>query len=357
MKTDSRHFIVSLVYGSLLLAFFLYLILAGPENLSGYKHQLVAIISSLLVGVFGVLLSGSINLGIESPFLESKLGKLAVKATGGVALFILTMLWWKSENPPIKVEEIKEFVKEDGDSTRTMIDGKAKDLEKVIVDDGSQTRDVIVSSSLSELEVMFPFAVRVEGNTDNTIMHLNGEPEIPITSYDNGFELMKLRWGDSFKYYFYKQGNSNPEENSKLSLQLSNGTTLPLSTVNGEHSIRIPGSNPTPITAVILNPDRISEASMKIMIYSSDRDLGREKFKQALLNTSLSDKVREIFMQISSDGVRLRSAPVNSPNTILRTLNQGAMVKVLETSGEFSKIRLPEGKEGWVDSKFIEKIH
>ncbi|MCH7412359.1 hypothetical protein MM213_02600 [Belliella sp. R4-6] len=356
MKTNSKLFNISLIYGSVLLVFFLYLILEGPDEMNSYKHGLIAIISSILVGVFGALFSGSINLGIESPFLNSKLGKFTIKATGGIALFVLTMIWWKSEHAPIQESKIMEAIEGDGEKTRDALYENTDSLKNAIFMDGDRTRDVVVSSSLAELEVLFPFAVRVERNSDNTIMHLNGENEVQVTSYDNNFEMMKLRYGDTFKYYIFSNSGNIIPPDSKLYLQLSNGLKLDLPIASDLQSVLIPGSNPNPITAKIINPNELSDVSMKIIVYSADKDMGREKFRQALLNTSLSEKVREIYKQISRNGVLLRRSPEIATDNILRSLNQGAIFKILEEKENFIKIRLPEGRDGWIDERYVEDI-
>src|SRR5437868_15546179 len=118
---------INLVYGSVLLLFFLGLIMFGPNELPQYKHSLIAIISSILVGIFGFFFTGEIGIRISSKLLENKIGKIALQATGGIALFVVSMIWWRSPLAPI--EKIQEsIIKEQQKSVDTTL----KDRKSVV---------------------------------------------------------------------------------------------------------------------------------------------------------------------------------------------------------------------------------
>ncbi len=335
------------------------MILFGPETLSDYKHNLVAITSSLLVGVFGFFLTGELGLKINTKLLDNKIGKIALQASGGVALFILTMIWWRSPMSPIeKVQDnIIEEQKKSTSKTINTIDSSTTHLNKAITQDGEKTRETVLDASIAELEGIFPLAVRIDRDVDGTIIHFNGEEQLPLISFDrgNGTDAMKLRWGDRLHYYLFFNDAGEEKNNGRLILKLSNGYNLPLELTSHENEIRIPGSNPNEITAKFYNPDRLAGFSAKITVYSSDRERGRELFKEALMNTALSSRARQIYKQLSRDGVRLREGPSNDAR-VLRTLKEGTYVKILKDTLDFMLIRLPEGRNGWVKSEFISKI-
>ncbi|NBB26974.1 SH3 domain-containing protein [Cellulophaga sp. BC115SP] len=358
MVKNNKNSIINIVYGSLLLLFFMGLIVFGPEKLSEYKHNLIAVISSLLVGIFGYFLTGEVGLKINSKFLENKVGKIAIQASGGVALFVLTMVWWRSPLTPIEkvqdkiIEEQQKGVKK----IESAIDSTSNKLSKAISDDGDKTRETVVDAALAQLEGMFLLVVRNDRDVDGTIIKINGEEKIPIVSYDNGFTRMKLMWGDRFHYFiFYKNRVINPADMGQIILELSNGVELPLELTYHENEIRIPGHNSKELTAYFLNPNRIKDIEIKITIYSADRERGRKVFKDALMKTSLSSRARQVYKEIKTDGVRLRNDSTDNAKTV-RTLREGTYLKVIQEVNGISLIRLPEGREGWVKSSYIGNI-
>lgn len=103
-KQDNDKKIGTYVFGSILLAFFIYIFIFSPDTLPIFKQRMMAFASSLLAGLFTFFLSGSIKLTGQST--ETKFGKIAVQATSGIAVFILVLIWWLSPSAPIQVEKI-----------------------------------------------------------------------------------------------------------------------------------------------------------------------------------------------------------------------------------------------------------
>ena len=58
-----------------------------------------------MAGLFGWFLSGEIGLRIEG--LKSRFGDLAIRATGGLALFIVVLMWWLSPLTPVGSGEVE----------------------------------------------------------------------------------------------------------------------------------------------------------------------------------------------------------------------------------------------------------
>jgi len=188
-----------------------------------------------------------------------------------------------------------------------------------------------------------------------------------LISYDRTYATMDLNWGDNFKYTAYYRSGSREQfpprdhkaERTNVSLELvyRNGKTLqiPLTLFSTEdRHITIPGSTPDKIQAYLINPNRLDGIDIKIMIYSADRERGREEFKKALFNSTLQSAARRTYYEVKSDGLRLRSSPNGD---VLRMLKDGTYLKILEKAGsEWCKVKLPEGREGWVSSQHIQSI-
>jgi tetratricopeptide (TPR) repeat protein len=109
------------VFGSLLLAFALGVFVFGPDALPDHKQRILAIAMSLLAGLFGFFMTGDI--GLELRWVASRFGEVGVKAAGGVALFVLVLVWWLSPLAPVPTQEMKERL-ERVVSTTTRIEGK-----------------------------------------------------------------------------------------------------------------------------------------------------------------------------------------------------------------------------------------
>jgi hypothetical protein len=95
-RTQQRHRdqrLASWIFGTLLLAFAMTMLLWGPETLPLYKHRVLGILSALLAGLFTYFLLGSVTLASD---------KVPVKATSGVAVFVLVLWWWTGPSSPIK---------------------------------------------------------------------------------------------------------------------------------------------------------------------------------------------------------------------------------------------------------------
>jgi len=90
------------VFGSLLLAFFVGVFIFAPQTLPEFKHRMLAIACALLAGVFAFFLTGDVGLEIKS--IQSRFGDVGVKATGGIAVFVLVLVWWLSPLAPVTTE-------------------------------------------------------------------------------------------------------------------------------------------------------------------------------------------------------------------------------------------------------------
>ena len=87
------------VFGGLLLLFLFAVFAFAPATLPDYKHRILAVCAALLAGLFGWFLSGDIGVRIKA--LKSRFGDVAIRATGGLALFVLVLVWWLSPLAPV----------------------------------------------------------------------------------------------------------------------------------------------------------------------------------------------------------------------------------------------------------------
>lgn len=85
------------IFGTLLFIFLIGVFVFAPPTLPEFKHRLLALLSALLAAFFGYFLTGDINIEIAR---DSKLGQVAIKAAGGLALFVFVLCWWMSPLAP-----------------------------------------------------------------------------------------------------------------------------------------------------------------------------------------------------------------------------------------------------------------
>ncbi|MDA2937606.1 carboxypeptidase-like regulatory domain-containing protein [Acidobacteria bacterium AH-259-A15] len=98
-----NHSPASWIFGSLLLLFFVAVFTFAPDTLPTYKQRMLAIASALLAGLLAFFLTGAVGLKIDS--IKSRFGAVGVKASGGIAVFVLVLVWWLSPMAPVSVEE------------------------------------------------------------------------------------------------------------------------------------------------------------------------------------------------------------------------------------------------------------
>src|SRR3972149_5911926 len=93
----------SWVFGGLLFLFFVGVFVFAPATLPEFKQRMLAIACALLSGLFAFFLTG--DMGLDVKWSSPRFGRLAVKATGGIAVFVFVLLWWLSPLVPVGVEK------------------------------------------------------------------------------------------------------------------------------------------------------------------------------------------------------------------------------------------------------------
>jgi hypothetical protein len=94
-SSDQR--IASWVFGSTLVLFALFLMVWGPESLPLWKQRLLGFLCALLSGLFSYFFIGTAS------FIPNK---IPIRASGGVAVFLIVLWWWFSGLAPIQVTKI-----------------------------------------------------------------------------------------------------------------------------------------------------------------------------------------------------------------------------------------------------------
>jgi hypothetical protein len=98
------------VFGTLLLGFFGYVFILGPDKLPEFKQRMLGISCGLLAGLFAYFLTGEIKLRL--PEVDGLIGEKS-RATGGVGVFALVLLLWSSPFAPIGLAEKVDSIKTD----------------------------------------------------------------------------------------------------------------------------------------------------------------------------------------------------------------------------------------------------
>src|SRR5260370_1322772 len=88
------------VFGSLSFVFLLGVFCFAPVVIDPVRQKILAIISAILVGLFGYFLTGSVKVVADADFPQ--FGKVLLQAGGGTALAIVVLLWWLSDRAPVK---------------------------------------------------------------------------------------------------------------------------------------------------------------------------------------------------------------------------------------------------------------
>src|SRR5205823_3663687 len=99
MKKVNHQVVASWVFGSVFVIFILGVFLFGPPELPSYKQQMLAYISALLAGLFGLFFAGSLLLHAHL-WLP---GKWVVQGSTGFALFLIVLFWWNTSAAPVRV--------------------------------------------------------------------------------------------------------------------------------------------------------------------------------------------------------------------------------------------------------------
>jgi len=88
----SSQAVASWIFGSITLVFLFIAFFFVRGKLPIWKERIVALVAALCAGLFAFFLTGYIILNVEYELSEGL--KIAIQATGGLALFVLVLIWW-----------------------------------------------------------------------------------------------------------------------------------------------------------------------------------------------------------------------------------------------------------------------
>lgn len=92
----------SWIIGVILLAFLFGVYLGNNDPLPEHKQRLLGVFCALLAALFAYFMSGQLSLRVTGQISRSI--RFVLRATGGMALFAIILLWWLSPYAPIKVD-------------------------------------------------------------------------------------------------------------------------------------------------------------------------------------------------------------------------------------------------------------
>lgn len=92
------------IFGGLFVAFLFAVFAFAPPALPVFKQRILAITSALLAGLFVYFLTGDLGVSIQGG--KGRLGRLAVKSSGGAAAFVLVLVWWLSPFSPVESADL-----------------------------------------------------------------------------------------------------------------------------------------------------------------------------------------------------------------------------------------------------------
>lgn len=118
ITAQSQLRISSWIFGGVSFVFLIGVFMFAPAVLPPFKHQLLGLFAGLCGGFLGYFLTGS--LGIDGTANLKPFGKLGIKAGGGLALFVLILLWWSSDASPIRSLALRTFYEQKYDRIRPL---------------------------------------------------------------------------------------------------------------------------------------------------------------------------------------------------------------------------------------------
>jgi hypothetical protein len=130
-KASSQR-LASWIFGGIAFAFLIGVFIFGPDELSEEKHRILGIMCAVLAGLFGYFLTGSMKLVTESKL--PKWGRITIQASGGIALFVLVLLWWGSNYAPVtrRIEERIDDVNRNADKITHMMKPRSAPIIRIV---------------------------------------------------------------------------------------------------------------------------------------------------------------------------------------------------------------------------------
>jgi hypothetical protein len=82
--------------------FFIAVFAWAPTTLPPFKQHMLGFAAALLAGTCAIFWTGSLAIHVQ--WLTARFGQIAVRGGGGLAVFVLVLLWWESPLAPVRVD-------------------------------------------------------------------------------------------------------------------------------------------------------------------------------------------------------------------------------------------------------------
>ncbi|MBN4054385.1 SH3 domain-containing protein [Nitrospira defluvii] len=213
----------------------------------------------------------------------------------------------------------------------------------------------IEAHHLLSIESAFKLSSKPVFEKDETLVHFNGQSEIPLLSRFQG--QLHLVGGDQF---YFSTFVNNISERELQSIQLEVGEKVyPLfdRPASGffERILRLPGNPIVPMPATIRNPLFIDQLTLKIFIRPKNTFQGEDIFRALILNSPFSEYAKNIYKVTKADILNVRLDPSPSARVVSR-LSRGSFIQKLQEQKGWIEVMTPGGKQGWVRGEFLAEI-
>ncbi len=219
----------------------------------------------------------------------------------------------------------------------------------------SELDALIETHHLKSIEAAFSLSAKPLRERDEAVVQIDGRAQIPIPSRHQ--EQMRLYGGDRFYFSTFIPERSETELQS-IQLEVG-GKPYPLfnEKISGffERTLRLPGNPLIRESASINNPLLLDNMTIKIFIRPKGSSHKEGIFKELVLNSPFSELALKAYEVVKADMLNMRSLPMGNANLVSR-LPKASFVRIVQKKPNWTEVITPDGKQGWVTSKFLGKI-
>jgi len=258
---------------------------------------------------------------------------------GWLALFCIVTTFSLGVDKEIKTNERAEAQTLKNKKLQGQLSQKQDEISDLL-ENISTLQLQISGQQLASIEAAFNFATKIPRETDDCLVHLDGQSVITLPSRYNN--QLYLYWGDSFHYTIFSE-HHDPAELASLTLEVGE-RSYPLhdgeTSGNFEREIRIYGKNPRPMVARIKNPRGLYNVILKVFVRTTDTSQGQEEFRRLIVNSPFYEIAKRMYKTTTADILRVRYSP-SFDAAVRFQLAKGAFVRVLQVQENWTEILTP----------------
>jgi len=221
--------------------------------------------------------------------------------------------------------------------------------------DMAEMSDDLKKKQLVSFKSAFKHAFKPPRGIDDAVVLLDGRTIIPIPSRYR--DQMQLYWEDEFKLTTTIKDPSDRDLES-IKLKVGGKTYTLFESPNPgpfKVKLRIKGNSPRPMEASILNPLQLSDMTLRIFVRTAELSKGQERFKRLILTGRFPALGKKLYKVTTPDILNVRSDPATT-SQIRTRLSSGSFVHSIQTQNEWTEVRTPTGKQGWVLTRLLTEI-